>query len=185
MIEKWISIPGDYTGYMASNLGNIKSIDRTINFIRLGRPASRRINGTILAPCLNRYGYEMVVLTRPGHRKLCSVHRLVMLAFIGKSELTVNHMNGLKSENRLTNLEYATHSENLLHAHRTGLKKATRTYKHSDEFVLKIKETMIKNNYSWKVSGEILNVKAKNIQSIICCRDKEFYVEVLQRKKKL
>jgi len=59
------------------------------------------------------------------------VHRLVMLAFVGESDLQVNHVNGDKTDNRLENLEYCTGSENLQHAYDTGLRVGVKGEKHS------------------------------------------------------
>jgi hypothetical protein len=70
---------------------------------------------------LNSNGYQTVVLSHNGITKMFSVHRLVMLAFCGASDLHVNHKNGVKSDNRLLNLEYVTHKENMRHAATTGL----------------------------------------------------------------
>ncbi|ASZ71334.1 HNH endonuclease [Lactococcus phage 38507] len=53
-----------------------------------------------------------------GRREL--VHRIVMSAFKGESELTVDHLNGIKTDNRLENLEYVTLSENVKRQHRDG-----------------------------------------------------------------
>lgn len=52
------------------------------------------------------------------------VHRCVLAAFIGCDDRQVNHKNGIKSDNRLENLEYVTSSENVKHAYRTGLNDA-------------------------------------------------------------
>ena len=59
----------------------------------------------------------------PGLSKSHGVHRLVAMAFIGMPPdgMEINHKNGNKSDNRLDNLEYVTHSQNVVHAHRNGL----------------------------------------------------------------
>lgn len=72
-------------------------------------------------------------LTRAGYLRVGkeSAHRLIMECFQGPSVLHVNHINGDKADNRLLNLEYVTHKENILHAHKTGLvKKKPRGEKH-------------------------------------------------------
>ena len=57
-----------------------------------------------------------------GERDPIKIHTLVATAFLGKHEgLEVNHKNGIKHDNRLENLEWVTHQENMLHAHQTGL----------------------------------------------------------------
>ena len=57
-------------------------------------------------------GYLQVGLSTNGKMKTVSVHRLVAAAFFGESNLTVNHKNEIKTDNRVCNLEYLTPSEN-------------------------------------------------------------------------
>lgn len=75
-----------------------------------------------------RLGYKIVCLYLSKKKKYFFVHRVVAELFInnpyGKKE--VNHINGVKSDNRYENLEWSTSSENQKHAHFTGLQKATR-----------------------------------------------------------
>lgn len=82
-------------------------------------------NKIIMKQQLTSMGYPTVQLCVNGKRKALSVHRLIAFAYLGKSELVVNHKNGIKRDNRIENLEYCTRSENIKHAFRTGLKKPT------------------------------------------------------------
>lgn len=65
-------------------------------------------------------GYTRVKLTKG---KSFYVHKLVMLTFRGVSDLEVNHIDGNKENNNLSNLEYCTRKQNVHHAYRTGLFK--------------------------------------------------------------
>lgn len=76
------------------------------------------------ATFINRDGYEIVFLWEDNKAKSFTVHRLVALAFLDNPENKpcVNHIDGNKAHNDLSNLEWNTYSENTKHALRTGLK---------------------------------------------------------------
>lgn len=67
--------------------------------------------------------YMYVVLSKWNCTHKHYIHRLVLLTFIGESELLVNHIDWVKTNNNLDNLEYVTRSENQLHAYKNGLQK--------------------------------------------------------------
>lgn len=119
MNEIWKDIPNHEGVYQASNLGNVRSMDRTI--FNAGSGCSYRVKGVILRPCRARNGYWVVNITR----RTSYVHRLVCEAFFGPipQGMTVNHKDGDKQNNALNNLEIVTYSQNHLHAfdilHRT------------------------------------------------------------------
>lgn len=112
--EVWKQIPGYEGLYEVSNFGRVK---RTPH-VKTGRnwkcPAgfSFTVKGKMLKPRKRSSGYLQVNLYRNGRMRTHTVHRLVMLAFVGPSDLTVNHENGDKTDNRLENLEYMTAAEN-------------------------------------------------------------------------
>lgn len=76
---------------------------------------------------LNVDGYPSVLLTNSGKRMTTRVHRLVAEAFIPNPENkeTVNHIDGNKENNNVSNLEWADRSEQMYHAYELGLKKPT------------------------------------------------------------
>lgn len=86
-----------------------------------GRLDNRK--GKQLKPKIDRYGYETIVLTKDGIRKNYTIHRLVALAFIPNPEnkQTVNHKDGNKRNNNVSNLEWATHKEQKTHEIKNGL----------------------------------------------------------------
>jgi len=116
--EIWKDIPGYEGAYQASDKGRIRSLDRISTDCN---GVKTRLKGKILRAGKNRYGYLKVSLSCCGSRKTKTVHRLVALAFLGPSDLTVNHINGVKHLNHLTNLEYMTYKENIKHACDNGL----------------------------------------------------------------
>jgi hypothetical protein len=108
-MEIWKDVLGYEGLYQVSNLGNVKRI-----------AGSKSINSKekTLTPIKLKKGYLRVALTKNnvGKRKL--VHVLVLEAFVGKPDFDkaqVNHINGIKTDNTLTNLEWCTQSENQKH----------------------------------------------------------------------
>lgn len=102
------TIPG-YEDYQVDTNGDVWSFNyNNIGDCRKLKPAIRK-------------GYCRVTLYKNGKKKYFTIHRLVMLSFVGESKLQVNHINGIKDDNRLENLEYCAASENIKHAFKMGL----------------------------------------------------------------
>lgn len=101
--------------------GRIKTKDHC-NRIKANGNADNR-KGKFLSPGTDKYGYKKVVLSRNGVRKNYPVHRLVATAWIPNPDKkeTVNHKNGIKDDNRVENLEWATHVEQKEHSIKMGL----------------------------------------------------------------
>ena len=108
--EIWKPIPGFNDWYEASSLGRIRSKPRVIHQSN-GNKQHRK--GAILKPGTAR-GYKMVVLCADGKRKSVTVHSVVALAFLGPREpgIQVRHKDGTRDNNKVSNLEYGTRSEN-------------------------------------------------------------------------
>ncbi len=118
----------DYEGfYQVSNIGRIKSIDR---IVPRGN-GNLTIKGQIMTQIINNRGYLSVSLCRNAKYKHMVVHKLELLAFKDNPENKPfgNHKDGIKTNNILTNLEWATCSENNQHAYDTGLKTGVCTGK--------------------------------------------------------
>lgn len=105
--ETWMDIDGYNGYYQVSDFGRIRSTG--------SRARIRQLYPN------KKWKYLYVVLFKKGHR----VHRLVAKAFIpnphNKSE--VNHIDGNKNNNHISNLEWVTPKENMMHACSTGIKK--------------------------------------------------------------
>ena len=79
--------------------------------------------GRLLSPYKEKTGYLTVVIFHKGIQKTWLIHRLIALQFIPnpKNKPQVNHKNGVKTDNRVENLEWVTEKENQRHAYNTGL----------------------------------------------------------------
>jgi hypothetical protein len=114
MEEVWKDIKGFEGLYQVSNMGRVRSLDRTI-VARNGQTYMKK--GQILNPSMNKgKGYYRVSLS-DGHRNYThyEVHRLIALHFVPgyKKGLVVNHKNEVKTDNRAENLEWCTYQYNL------------------------------------------------------------------------
>lgn len=84
-------------------------------------PKATKHNGKMITLSPHRSGYITVELSKNGKQKRFYVHRLVAQAFIPNEKKEVNHKNGIKTDNRVENLEWVTSSENKLHAEKMML----------------------------------------------------------------
>lgn len=101
--EVWKQIE-DYPNYFISNTGKIRNV-------KTGRELSQR---------LTRYGYLEVHLCKNGKQNYLKIHRLVAQAFIPNPDNldTVDHLNSIKTDNRIENLRWLSRSENSKRFHR-------------------------------------------------------------------
>lgn len=113
-MEIWKDIK-DYEGrYQVSNLGRIRSLLDC--FLEPKEP-------TIKKTYIGTQGYEVVSFYKHTKMQLKKVHRLIAEAFVQNPDNKpfINHINGIKHDNRLDNLEWCTPKENMVHARDTGL----------------------------------------------------------------
>ena len=148
--ETWKGVRGYEELYEVSNLGRIRSLDRTCNSKNGSRQTKR---SRILVQEITIHGYCRVRLfDKTGKGKHYAVHRLVLEAFVGKSDLHINHINEIKTDNRLVNLEYCTPKQNCNHGSRNErISKTKQGHEVSDETRRKISESLKKRNKKWQV----------------------------------
>jgi hypothetical protein len=118
--EIWKDVIGFEGLYQVSNYSRVKSLERKRNSLSNSKAP---VYEKILKQNITNIGYYRVVLYKDSVKMYRNVHRLVALAFLPYTEgEVVNHINGIKTDNSLSNLEFVTSSENNHHAYKTGLK---------------------------------------------------------------
>lgn len=100
-MEEWKDVQGYEGLYQVSNTGQVRGVKR----------------GKTLKPHKSKAGYLEVTLSKQNTFAYFLIHRLVAQAFIPNPEgkPQINHKNGVKTDNRLDNLEWSTRSENQRH----------------------------------------------------------------------
>lgn len=140
MNEIWKTVFNDLL-YDVSNFGNIKRHGKENN----------------LKPYLPNGGYSQVVLSKNGKIKTHYIHRLVALTFIHNPENKpeVNHIDGNKANNHVSNLEWATHKENSEHASQLNLYRPSNKQKEAAIQTLK--------NLTTEQKQKGINIKRNNL----------------------
>lgn len=148
-MEIWKNVFG-YENYQVSNFGNF-------------RKGNKLIYG-----CKDKNGYLISTFRNNGIVKTVKLHRLVLLSFIENIENKpqVNHINGIKNDNRLENLEWNTSKENLNHAHKIGLITGIKGEKNN---LSKLKRGL---NHKCK---KVINIKTNQIYD--CAQDVSDFLE--------
>lgn len=161
MSELWKEIKGYEGFYEISNKGNVRNFKTKY----------------ILKQFTNNKGYNYVHLSVNYKGKAISVHRLVALNFIDNPENKpqVNHINGIKTDNRIENLEWVTCSENITHSYKNGMQRMKwdkelirRNAKSHYKKVRNIEKNIIFDSVS--EASKVLNV---NISSLSSCLHKK------------
>ena len=146
---RWKDVDGFEGYYSVSDSGEIRNLlnDKTL------RQSNSR-------------GYRVVRLTKDKKRSVGSVHRIVASSFleICSEKKEVNHKNGLKSDNRVENLEWCNRQENVDHSIKHGLVNYA---KKLDEFkVLSINTFFLAGKKSSEIA-KIYNISASTISEIV------------------
>jgi hypothetical protein len=167
MEEIWKDIKGYEGLYRVSNLGRVMSL----KFRQTNRDK-------ILTTRLSNSGYKCTGLTKEYKTRELFVHRLIAMAFIPNAENKeqVNHINGIKIDNRIENLEWLSRPDNQKHAYANGLNRVSELQKqrisdakstsvidiNTGVTYKSIKEASIQINISYSLLSYMLNNDIKN-----------------------
>lgn len=163
-MEVWKKVEG-FENYEVSNFGNVKSLN---------------YNGTNKEKFLKirflKTGYCRVNLCKNGKSTDFYIHRLVAISFLLKKDIDnqVNHLDGNKLNNNVSNLEWCNQSENMIHSYKIGLQKIgekNSKSKLSNTNVLEIKKSKLpypELANKFNVSKSLICMIKKGKKRVIC-----------------
>lgn len=181
----WKPVIGYEGSYEISDFGKVRSITR--------KCGERITNGKILNERLNKKGYPEVFFHSKEKKNLArNPHRLVAETFIPNPNNLpqVNHINGIKTDNKVKNLEWVNNSMNQLHAYALGLQPSRKGENNSNTKLTNNIVTTIKEKYNSglniKYISENMNINLSILRQIIYGRTwKSHNMIILKRDERL
>jgi hypothetical protein len=160
LVETWLPVKGYEGHYEISSFGRVKSLARMRKSARGGFAPLRE---RIMKPKTTKYGYLTVHLLDHGRTSWPSIHRLVADAFIPNTDNkpTVNHIDADKTNNNVSNLEWATHSEQMTHAVENDLLDFHGSPKFTKQMKLEMHEHFVKTGCSISELARLFNTSER------------------------
>jgi hypothetical protein len=168
-MEIWKDVPSTGNLLQVSNLGNVRRKARPLVY-KDGRQGT--LPAADLRLTIQNTGYYSVSFSG----KHLLVHRLVAEVFLPTPERifakqTVNHKNGVKTDNSPDNLEWATYRENAHHARATGLNNQhgehTNLTKYSDQFIAAVRNVYTTYHPNWEQLGKLFGLTGCHARQIV------------------
>ena len=163
MEEVWKPVKGYEGLYEVSNLGRIKSLERTT--LAKNAKKSYVVKQRILKQALNNQGYPTVCLSKNGKHNTFKVHAVVAPAFLKKkpNDQVVRHGAGGQLDNSVQNLSYGTHEDN----ERDKIRDKTSKHKFSAEEILEIRQIYREKQLNMRQLSILYDVDAGCIYKIV------------------
>lgn len=171
--EEWRPAPKYEGRYEVSSFGRVRCLPFEYDMIRHGKPHTvKRSKNRLLNLNLRPTGYFEVLLCRDNVRTYCRVHRLVAAVFLPNplNLPQVNHIDGVKTNNHVSNLEWCSAKHNIHHAHRTGLTNMWGENNHFSKYpdykVSFIKAIVKLKLFSDEAIGEFIGVPKSLVKNV-------------------
>lgn len=183
MEEIWKDIP-NYNGYQASSLGRIRTYNKVSHTERHGdRHWENRIlkfkpSNSINSKAIQGTGYR-VSLWKEGKCKDLLVARIIATTFLENlidTKMTVNHKDGVRTNNNISNLEWLSLSDNIKYGFENGQYKQTKTVLWNDNEILEFRSMSLAGIFLERNSGYIHNCN-KNKRMAISKSGIKYYIK--------
>ena len=165
-METWKDIKGYEGIYQVSDVGRVKRLSR--------KCGTTTLKEKILKQSFTVDGYKRVRLLHNEKDQTRTVHRLVMEHFNPNNDpkMTVNHIGGDKTNNRLDNLEWVSRSGQMIHAYKLGLKQPMRGTKNYNAKLTKDQVDYIRKVYKRNSTefGTVALAKKFNVTDVVIGR---------------
>ena len=168
-MEKWKEIKGFEGYYMISNKGRVKSLERKVFFTHaVTKERHLKTNKEKILKNRNCKGYDFVTLCKVNYSKSFRICRLVAIHFIENpyNKPCVNHIDGNKANDNVSNLEWCTHKENMKHAKNMGLTNFLKGIEHKGR-----KDVVCKNTgrrfISVQEAAKFANVSSSHLSRML------------------
>lgn len=163
----WKDIDGWEGLYQVSNYGQVKSLDRLVDYVWKGNLTTKLFKGKLLSPKYDKDGYESYVLSSTDGRKYYRGHRLVASAFIPNTNNVevVDHKDAKVTHNFAWNLQWMTSTENTIkhYAKDAGLYKSLSSLSKYEWFYIGY---LYNEGLEYKAICENLGIGAKSPDTI-------------------